>query len=107
MVVAAINVAVAETQRDEGGFGRRLAEARAMAGLSARELSTRAGLARSIVSLFEAGKKGANAETVAKLADVLGVSMDWLYRGVGIQPSMRRIKTAVAAHALKPTGTEG
>lgn len=60
-----------------GMFKDRLKEAREWAGLSRRALSTLAKLSNAHVSFAEAGK-GLSLQTATQLADVLGVSLDWL-----------------------------
>lgn len=69
----------------------RLKIARAAAGIdSARQLSRRAGLADGHVAMFERGVlDDGSAKTLARLADVLGVSLDWLVRGIGEGPKPR------------------
>lgn len=74
----------------------RLKRAREMAGLSARALSSLAGLTPSHVSLIEAGQPGIGSKTAMKLAGVLGVSLDWLLTGHGEAPTKESIQKAVA-----------
>ena len=64
----------------------RLRRARALSGLSARELSKVAGLSASYVSLVEAERSKLGAETASKLARALGVTMEWLIDGTGEEP---------------------
>jgi transcriptional regulator with XRE-family HTH domain len=73
----------------------RLKRAREMAGLSARALSSLAGLTPSHVSLIEAGQPGIESKTAMKLAGVLGVSLDWLLTGKGEPPTAEAVKSAV------------
>lgn len=83
-----------QTYGDGGkGLAARLRAARDTAGLSTRALSHRAGLSESMVALIERGKD-VRASSIAKLAVTLGVTMDWLYCGVGDRPSSRRIRAA-------------
>lgn len=60
----------------------RLKFARARLGISARELDRRADLTEGHTSLLETGTRGIEALTAAKLAEALGVSLDWLVRGI-------------------------
>ena len=64
--------------------------------LSASELDELAGLRRGHVSAIELGRR-ANVEvrTANKLAAVLGVSMDWLINGVGLEPDAGSVQDAV------------
>jgi len=66
---------------------RRLEHARKAAGLNRTALATKAGLNASHVRLIEEGhREDPSGTTLAKLADALGVSLDWLVRGVGDAP---------------------
>jgi transcriptional regulator with XRE-family HTH domain len=57
-------------------FGQRLADARKRLGLSARELSIKAGLDPCHVSVIESGRNPVvTLETAAKLATALGVTV--------------------------------
>lgn len=86
----------------------RLRWSRDAAGISARTLSALTGLHRSHVSLIEGGEKASvDAGTLAKLADVLGVSMDWLYSGRGRRPSKAEIATAVARARRRGSNESG
>lgn len=76
----------------------RLKWAREVAGLSARALSELAGLHPSHVGLVERGgprRDTVDARTLLAIADVLGVSMDWLFAGKGTRPSPDAISHAV------------
>jgi len=56
----------------------RLAEARARAGLSIRALADRLGEHQTSVHRWESGAVEPRASVVARLAEALGVSADWL-----------------------------
>lgn len=76
----------------------RLKWAREAADLSASALSELAGLTRSHVSLIEKGgrrRETVDARTLSALADVLGISMDWLFAGKGDRPAREAICQAV------------
>lgn len=62
------------------GLAERLLEARTAKKLSQRELGDLAGLPHSKIANIEGGgmKSGATGRTLIKLADALGVSLDWL-----------------------------
>lgn len=71
----------------------RLRIARKAADLTARELSKRAGLAEGHVAMIERGTvDDGRVQTIAKIADALGVSLDWLVFGRGEGP--RQIEEA-------------
>ena len=79
-------------------FASRLRSARSRLDISARELDRRAGLTEGHTSLMESGKRERlEAATAAKLAQALGVTLDWLVIGEGDGPEERPSKT----------GTEG
>lgn len=65
----------------------RLQQARKAKEMSTRALDAAAGLTPGHVWQIEAGRKPRiEAETAARLAEVLGVTIDWLIRGVGDGP---------------------
>ena len=68
---------------------RRLEYARKAAGLNRSALAVAAGLNPSHVRLIEEGdREHPTGTTLAKLADALNVSLDWLVRGIGDAPAM-------------------
>ena len=70
-------------QADEpvDGLGLRLRAARMKAGLSLRELSRQLGVSPSFVSQVENGKSQPSVATLYAIAQLLGVSIDQLFRG--------------------------
>lgn len=58
--------------------GDRIAHARTICGWTQEELSTRSGVSQRDVSMYETGKRVPLFASVVKLADALGVSLDWL-----------------------------
>ena len=64
-------------------IGKNIQKAREQAGLSQRELGERACISETFVSHVERGAKKPSVDTFAKIADVLGCSMDALYRRAG------------------------
>lgn len=82
----------------------RLGEARkAAARLSARELSSLAGLSNSVVTRLEnEDRPRPSSHTVCAIARVLGVSVEWLGEGIGPPPTPDAVRAAVAkARAAK------
>jgi len=61
-----------------GVVGKRIREARKMAGLSQQQLATLLKLHRPTVSEIEAGNRRVAAEELSRLADILDVSVAWL-----------------------------
>lgn len=90
--------------------GDRIHEARVRGGITARELDRLAGITAGHTSLIESGYvRNVSAETAARIARVLGASLDWLLLGRGRAPSERIVKAAIEA-ARTPdssTGTDG
>lgn len=67
---------------------RRLARARRLSGISRREHSLLAGLASNYSAMIERrAAKSPAFGVVASLAEVLGVSLDWLAYGTGEEPT--------------------
>lgn len=59
-------------------FPERLRIARKAANMTQRDLSDLMGVGRSNIAEYENGKYGPSSQRLSKLAQVLGVSMDWL-----------------------------
>lgn len=77
-------------------LGRRLKKARDLAELSGRDLSDLAKASVNMVSLIERGVTlSPRSQVLENLADVLGISLDWLVRGLGPEPTREQIRTAV------------
>jgi transcriptional regulator with XRE-family HTH domain len=71
--------------------------------LSAEELSRLAGLSAAHVRLIETDQKpGAAGTTLLRIADVLGVTVDWLIAGKGESPDADHVRQSVTdARALR------
>ncbi len=85
-------------------LGERLQGLRTMAGLGGRELDR---LAETHASLIESGHAdNPTFKTVGKIAQVFGVTLDWLVYGNGKPPTARSVQAAVgearARKAAKP-----
>lgn len=92
-------------------LSERLRQVRLIGGLGCRELDRLAGLGEGHVSMIETGKRpNIESRIAAALADVLGLSLDWLVRGLGPNPSAKRVRAAVerarAAAAVPPVAEE-
>lgn len=80
------------------GLGERLKETRELGELSARELGVLSRVSPTYPALIESGeRKQVGADVVAKFAEVLGVTTDYLILGTGKKPSKRQVMTAVGA----------
>lgn len=62
-------------------MGKRLADARARSGMTLSDLSGHAGVSRSHLCDVERGRQMPSAWTVARLAEVYGLSLDYLMLG--------------------------
>lgn len=75
---------------------RRLTRARKLGGLSSRQLSELAGLANGFAAQIERGAAKAPAfGVIDSLAQVLGLSLDWLAHGTGPEPTRDSIALAI------------
>lgn len=82
-----------ETPSDMAGRLRVLLD---YSGLDQSALSLLAGLAPAHVNMILRGKIAQpSGKTLASLCDVLGVSLDWLMRGVGAAPDEDSVRAAV------------
>jgi transcriptional regulator with XRE-family HTH domain len=61
-------------------FGKRLRLARLHKDMTQEELSRLAGCGRTYVNAMEKGIRTPRAEIAVRMADTLGVSLDWLLR---------------------------
>lgn len=73
----------------------RIRFAREKTGITTRELAELAGMSPSHPSLLEMGKRSPSGETAVLLAQVFGVTTDWLLRGIGKEPTERGLRAAV------------
>jgi transcriptional regulator with XRE-family HTH domain len=69
----------ANVTSDAGGIGKRIAEVRALRGLSLRELSQRAHVSASMLCRIERGERYASPAVVASVARALSVSVSVLH----------------------------
>lgn len=60
-------------------FSERLKELRLKKGLTQTELGEKVGVKQSTFTNWENGKREPNFETIIKIADLLEVSLDWLF----------------------------
>jgi transcriptional regulator with XRE-family HTH domain len=71
------------TERKPETMGRRLASRRALLGLSQTEAAEKAGFSQAYLSQLEADKAvSPPLNTITKLAELYGVSIDYLVNGV-------------------------
>lgn len=79
--------------------------------LSQRRLAALAGTAPALVRQIEVGKRSnSELKTITGLADVLGLTLDWLVHGIGQAPTQaetqRAVELAVRRAAAAPEVTE-
>jgi transcriptional regulator with XRE-family HTH domain len=74
--------------------GALLREARARAGLSQAELARRAGVSRSVLSVYESGRREPGSEALSRILAATGFRL-------GLQPSVREMDDARAARILE------
>lgn len=60
-------------------------------GISAAELSRKSGVSKQVLSLWSGGAKPKNIEQVKKVADCLGVTLDYLLFGEGVDQTSERV----------------
>lgn len=80
-------------------IGDRIRHARMLVdGLSGRELSMLAGASRSVTWQIESGGiKDLGTDLASRFAEALGVSLEWLVRGIGEEPRAEAVRAAVEA----------
>ena len=62
-------------------FVERLIYALRWSGISQQDLADRCGMPKAMISQYRHGRSGAKYENAKKMADVLGVSVEWLMGG--------------------------
>jgi transcriptional regulator with XRE-family HTH domain len=77
---------------------QRLIEERKIAGYTQRDISEYLKIPPSKIAKIETGFQTPDAETIGKLAEFYGISIDWLF-GLGQKrPIDLNIKTTIASH---------
>ena len=84
-------------------FGRNLARCREDAGISQEELSFRASIHRTQVSLLERGERVPRVDTALRLAGSLGVPLEELTAGLEWRPGYEVVVPG-AWEAMEPEG---
>ena len=77
---------------DDGDFARRLRELRRQKDLSQSELAKRVAVHSTHISRYERGLSRPTADTLKRLADVLGVSGDYLLEGATDEAAKARFE---------------
>lgn len=74
-----LKIKESELMKTSNIFPQRLKELRLKKGLTQTELGKKLGVKQSTFTNWENGKREPNFETLIKLADLLEVSVDWLF----------------------------
>jgi transcriptional regulator with XRE-family HTH domain len=92
---------------DPAALRARLTAARELGGLSCRSLSLLIGAAPLTVRNIESGHVDTpSADTLAAIAEALGVPLDWLAIGEGPAPTSESVLAAVAARRARAAAAE-
>ena len=81
-------------------FGKRLEQARLMAGLTQAELASRARINQGQLSHFENGRRGPSIENFRKLSLVLDVSADYLL-GMSTSPERKEASSILGSLTMR------
>ena len=77
------NLSISCYSRVEAGdsmeVGKKIKEIRLLKGISQKELSERLGVSSAMISQYESGKRNPKMETLLKIADALGISINVFY----------------------------
>ena len=68
-------------------IGARLAHARDVAGLTAREVADRLGVKESTITKWESGETTPRGHRLTRIAGMLSVSLSWILVGHGVEPT--------------------
>ncbi|HEY2509462.1 MAG TPA: helix-turn-helix transcriptional regulator [Polyangiaceae bacterium] len=82
---------------DGSSLAERLRELRITAGISSRELGRLAGLSHGHIGQIEREELDVRAVKLVGIAEVLGVSLDWLCLGKGEPPSGEMLQRSIRA----------
>ncbi len=83
-----------------GSIGERIRRARKDAGLSQVDLARRIGVSQPAIATWESGVHDPRRVVLAKLADALSISLEWL--AAGARSSAESDKQAAAAYIRRP-----
>ena len=80
------NLSISCYSRIEAGdsmeVGKKIKEIRLLRGISQKELSERLGVSSAMISQYESGKRNPKMETLLKIADALGISINVFYENL-------------------------
>ncbi|HZC92036.1 MAG TPA: helix-turn-helix domain-containing protein [Mycobacterium sp.] len=101
------DVSGSRTNGVPGQLGVRLRQVRAERGMSVRELARRAGCSASLVSQVERGVTTPSAGVVYSLANVLGISLDFLFGEADVDPAELLHQPTINKPWGRATGADG
>lgn len=81
--------------------GDRIREAREAKGWTQDQLSDKAGISKGFLSDVENNKRNVSAENALKLADALGMSLDYLMRGTEVTAETSRAPVSIPPELSK------
>ena len=82
-------------------LGARIAALRRDAGWSQAELAGRLGVSASAVGMYEQGRREPSADTLVALADIFGVTTDYLLTGKPLERADRQAAASAMDKALE------
>jgi transcriptional regulator with XRE-family HTH domain len=88
------------TNSDKKEMAIRLRWAREQAGLSQGQVAHRMGMHRPTISQIEAGERNVRIDELDRLAELYGVSREWLVDGDRVLPGERDPRIQLAAREL-------
>src|SRR5947207_11962 len=88
------------TNADKKDIATRLRWAREQAGLSQGQVAQRMGVHRPTISQIEAGDRNVRIDELDRLAELYGVSREWLVDGDQVLPGERDPRIQLAAREL-------
>lgn len=76
-------------------ISKRLRKLRKENNMTQEDVAKKLGITRAAVGLYEQGKRNVDNETLMKLSDIFGVSVDYLLGGTNERSSADKIKKAL------------
>lgn len=90
-----------EYDKTLSNMGKRIVEKRKQLGLSQEELAEKAGITVQMLSTAERGAKGMRPINLWKISDALGVSTDYLLKGVPSEIDNMNLINKIAGLPMK------
>jgi transcriptional regulator with XRE-family HTH domain len=87
-------------------FGKRLLEARKKKGISQEDLAEQLGTKGPVIGRYERDEMKPSIEAAAKMADVLGISLDWLVGHTDLELDTAMLKRIQEVTKMQPKDKE-